>query len=478
MQLPAELLRIIFSHLRDGRDAVVYSHLGLVSCSLVCRWWYHCAFPLLLKYNNTYLNRDIDRYSNEDLKRLVSLMKEAQRYGLDHGTLFEWLEMSVHKLFVSKFRGKGLDHRRVDDIGRLVRALQPHMKSVKLILHGTSSPNEMKTLREFVTQLCRSVPDFTTLHISYLFPMGAPALGVFRNFKPLQFLSSKPRRAPPVHPIIPLFHHLSSTLQSIHLSFAELNLPILQSLRACRNIRTARFHSVIFNVNDKNFASTISSWPHLRHLSIRNQDQQFISLAPTIARLSVNPPRNLEVLELDNCRSVEVLPVYPRLRTLLVCCSHTLISLAVPTNAGETTESADQFIAFLASLELPNLQNLDLSSLGNLTASSIALRLENEDAVRIKWPKLRSLHLSSCNNIAPAFIRAVIRSCPALEIVRTGYAFTNRRLSEVEGVIREAGFSKMDTHVEWTEGGSPWVKLKPGNRSKHIVGQSFEYAFM
>ncbi|RUS34574.1 hypothetical protein BC938DRAFT_479657 [Jimgerdemannia flammicorona] len=472
--LAAELLLEIFAHVRDEPDTSPFPHLGLLSCSLVCRFWYNCAYPLLVGANDKHLSHDMEKYTNADLELLVGLMTESRRYGLNHNELIQTVEIVIQRLFVSRFRTARLDQPRVDAIGRLLGILPLQTKALKLNLSGISTRTELKPLSDFVSRLSPTLANTATLHLSNFNYVEQRSLFRTRSIKALTPSSSKAS----LHPICTLINHIRLHLRHIHLTSSDLHLTVLQSLRACLHITTALFHSPVSTAHPNDLATTIASWPKLRQLSIRDQDSDdCIALGPTIARLAVTPPPLLEVLELDNTYCTEAAPIYPSLRILLLGCSSTLVSLMLPTNAGDTTESADEFLAFLAELDMPRLEILDLSPVGvamtgrrrvsaqqrqapgsasapsslyprrqarELLSAAPSLSDQSDSELEtdsIPWPRLRRLELVSCHRVVPAFVRAVVESCPELETLRVGIA--HEYLEEIEtimdGFVRDEG---------------------------------------
>ncbi|RUP47248.1 hypothetical protein BC936DRAFT_145947 [Jimgerdemannia flammicorona] len=413
--LPVELLLPIFTQIRDEPDSLLFPNLNLFSCSLVCRFWYQCAFPLLLEGNNLYLNRDINKHTNLQLRRLADLMTESKRYGLSHAMLVEWVEIVVSKLFVPRLHTKGLDRRRIGMIDRLLRALQPQLNIIGLNLEGISKPNEIRNLHNIVSKLLPSLDSLTP--------------------------------------------------------------PILQTLRACPNIRTTRFHRISYKVTPTDFADTVATWPNLQHLSILHPET-YIPLGETIALLASSRP-TLQTLDLDNSGAQEPDSVYHNLRTLLHHSALTLTSLTLPAPSnvpGPATspETSNALFAFLVTLPLPNLDTLDLSLLGEtLTSAPMVDTSPTSPATPLPWPSLRRLDTAGCSALSPAFLRAVITDCPRLEVVRT--SFIHREYDEVQTVLTEGGFVRRENRGEWVGMGQPWVKYRPGSYRGFVGFDAYGY---
>ncbi|RUS30771.1 hypothetical protein BC938DRAFT_478982 [Jimgerdemannia flammicorona] len=476
--LPVELLLPIFTQIRDEPDSLLFPNLNLFSCSLVCRFWYQCAFPLLLEGNNLYLNRDINKHTNLQLRRLADLMTESKRYGLSHAMLVEWVEIVVSKLFVPRLHTKGLDRRRIGMIDRLLRALQPQLNIIGLNLEGISKPNEIRNLHDIVSKLLPSLDSVATLRITHLssFPPLEPK-GLLCTFKPFASSSSKSPPIPPPHPILPLIQRLAPTLQHLHLTSAKLTPPILQTLRACPNIRTTRFHRISYKVTPTDFADTVAAWPNLQHLSILHPET-YIPLGETIALLASSRP-TLQTLDLDNSGAQEPDSVYHNLRTLLHHSALTLTSLTLPAPSnvpGPATspETSNALFAFLVTLPLPNLDTLDLSLLGEtLTSAPMVDTSPTSSATPLPWPSLRRLDTAGCSALSPAFLRAVITDCPRLEVVRT--SFIHREYDEVQTVLTEGGFVRRENRGEWVGMGQPWVKYRPGSYRGFVGFDAYGY---
>ncbi|RUP49445.1 hypothetical protein BC936DRAFT_142503 [Jimgerdemannia flammicorona] len=436
----AELLLIIFADIRNASDTPSFSFpdVDLLSCSLVCRLWYDCAFPLLLKANDPDRNGDIRRYSSAELEILTDLLTESCRYGLRHATLFKHIEIPVSTVSTQGSRVDVLDNDRAVAIGRFLHSLRFDLKELRLDLLGLSNRDLLglsnrnllglsnRNRPKRLAKLLSKIPTFevcylTTLHISNISPDGSNSM--FQTLQDLIPFSSNPKPTP--HPMFLLMERLGPHLEHVHMTNVYLSHLDLQIFGVCSKLRTIRIHNARLQQSipprrhgyharrhyvdlHKTFADYLTGWPELRHLSIRHHDRNSF-LGDTYRQLACEPPPHLVTLDIQD-DTLDPHSVYYYFQRLVYSLKATLVHITVPYLS---ERNAEGIMTFIAELTLPRLKVLDMSLLGNnVTFGPFFEWRRRLWIVEDSWPSLEILDISTCEQLVPKFLERVALSSP------------------------------------------------------------------
>lgn len=457
--LPSEVLLYIFAQIiyidpenkHTDRFYLAFPNINLLSCTLVCRVWYHLALPLL----NSHDERgtiDIVQFNRADMERLVELLTISKSYGLAHGTIFKSVHLSMYRFLAKSFWFSRIDQRLVDTVSQLLQILQPQSIGIMqggmmLGHHDTVQMRCLKSMHSIVSRLLPSITkSLTSLHMEQMWHYDE----YFRYRHIKKFRRPFRRHSLLPDPTCILVDYLRPHLESVCFDIAKFHLGFILCLGACTKIQTARFYSVVYTDPDR-LAKTISCWPNLRHLTIlyRPSDLGIMYLGPTITSLAHNPP-HLTTLELHNAWSdfPDTDDIHYNLCSLLTHCAPTLTKLTLPSFDDPDLSGDDPdclLLDFLVRLELRRLKSLNLSRLGYVLTT---VGGAEGPVTWLPWPELRQLDIVSCNRLDPAFIRVVLRSCPKFEQLLVSDA--HDRMKEIEQIMGEAFSRSEEMSTQWT----------------------------
>ncbi|RUP51586.1 hypothetical protein BC936DRAFT_147254 [Jimgerdemannia flammicorona] len=405
IHLPIEILHQIFQYLEpeECRDLP----LDRLACSLVCRAWSSVARSFFNErsFNPLWCQ---DHFQVTQLARLVWLLKEAERMGLDFSDL-EFGEINIHEgvFQIERSYDIAFDEFSASTLVKLFSQCSINFSNLNIVTNNILQRKKSNFYK-------RIQPFCSNLHALYIYDYRGGLITHGSSF--IRRLNKNIR----LIRRFPITIESSTTTISVtyrhatHTSFTEMLLEQCKRLtyRFCALHPISLLGRNRLSYFDTSMQALMFSSSDLEALEFRSKiisSWAYVS-SLTLSRL-VQRSRYLEHLTITHCSGAD-----------------------------------DAFLTVLAQ-SAANLKSLELIACTDITGKNVAYMDEKE----YRMTELCVLNLKECDGLYPQFVGRVVASCEKLEELQLPQHLTNN--DRLEEVLRLYGFCRKRGGAKWLRKG-------------------------